>query len=36
MLEAGNAAYTELKNICVWSKANAGMGSFYRSQHELV
>jgi DNA modification methylase len=36
MLEAGEAAYTELKNICVWSKANAGMGSFYRSQHEFV
>ena len=36
MLAAGNAAYTELKNICVWSKANAGMGSFYRSQHEFV
>jgi DNA modification methylase len=36
MLEAGKAAYTELKNICVWSKANAGMGSFYRSQHEFV
>jgi DNA modification methylase len=36
MLDAGNASYSELKNICVWSKANAGMGSFYRSQHELV
>lgn len=36
MLEAGTVAYTELKNICVWSKANAGMGSFYRSQHEFV
>jgi DNA modification methylase len=36
MLEAGKVAYTELKNICVWSKANAGMGSFYRSQHEFV
>jgi DNA modification methylase len=36
MLEAGRAAYTELKNICVWSKANAGMGSFYRSRHEFV
>lgn len=23
-------------NMCVWSKTNAGMGSFYRSQHELV
>jgi DNA modification methylase len=36
MLEAGKLAYAELKNICVWSKANAGMGSFYRSQHEFV
>lgn len=26
----------ELKNICVWVKSNAGMGSFYRSQHEFV
>jgi len=25
-----------LKNICVWVKSNAGMGSLYRSQHELV
>ena len=36
VLAAGTAAYTELKNICVWVKNNAGMGSFYRSQHELV
>ena len=36
MLEAGEAAYSELKNMCVWVKDNAGMGSFYRSQHELV
>jgi DNA modification methylase len=28
--------YFELKNICVWVKDNAGMGSLYRSQHELV
>jgi hypothetical protein len=26
----------QLKNICVWVKSNAGMGSFYRSQHEFV
>lgn len=26
----------EFKNLCVWVKSNAGMGSFYRSQHELV
>jgi DNA modification methylase len=36
ILGAGNAIYAELKNICVWCKANAGMGSLYRSQHEFV
>ena len=33
---AGHRAYTELKNVCVWNKTNAGMGSLYRSKHELV
>jgi hypothetical protein len=36
MLAAGNAAYSDLKNLCVWAKNNGGMGSLYRSQHELV
>jgi DNA modification methylase len=36
MLAAGGKAYSELKNLCVWNKSNAGMGSFYRSKHELV
>jgi DNA modification methylase len=36
LLAAGNAAFTELKNLCVWNKTNGGMGSFYRSKHELV
>jgi DNA modification methylase len=36
LLAAGNEIYPELKNICVWVKHNTGMGSFYRSQHELV
>jgi DNA modification methylase len=36
ILQAGRNAYHELKNICVWAKNNGGMGSFYRSQHELV
>jgi DNA modification methylase len=36
MLEAGHAVYSEFKNLCVWNKNNAGMGSFYRSKHELV
>jgi DNA modification methylase len=37
--EVSNAAlelYSELKNVCVWAKTNAGMGSLYRSQHELI
>jgi len=36
LLNAGAEAYTSLKNICVWVKGNGGMGSLYRSQHELV
>jgi DNA modification methylase len=36
LLAAGREAYGELKNVCVWVKDNAGMGSLYRSQHELV
>ena len=33
---AGDSVYTELKNLCVWNKTNGGMGSLYRSKHELV
>ena len=36
MLAAGDAHYAELKNVCIWNKSNAGMGSFYRSKHEMV
>jgi hypothetical protein len=36
LLAAGRAVYSELKNLCVWNKDNGGMGSFYRSKHELV
>ena len=36
ILDAGAARYSELKNLCVWSKTNGGMGSLYRSAHELV
>ncbi len=35
-LAAGNAVFSKLLNLCVWHKPNAGMGSLYRSQHELV
>lgn len=36
VLAAAHDTYSELKNLCVWAKTNAGMGSLYRSQHELV
>ena len=36
LLAAGRGVYGELKNMCVWIKSNCGMGSLYRSQHELV
>lgn len=36
ILAAGDEVYDELVNIAVWNKTNAGQGSFYRSQHELV
>jgi DNA modification methylase len=36
IMEAGNCVYSELKNLVVWAKSNAGMGSLYRSQHELI
>jgi len=36
LLTAGRAVYQKLLNIAVWAKPNAGMGSLYRSQHELV
>ena len=36
MHEAGDAVYAELKNLIVWVKDNGGMGTFYRSRHELI
>ncbi|WP_417492619.1 site-specific DNA-methyltransferase [Maricaulis sp.] len=32
----GRTVYDDLLNLCVWNKSNAGMGSLYRSKHELV
>jgi hypothetical protein len=34
--EAGQQTYVEMLNLAVWVKSNAGQGSFYRSQHELI
>ena len=36
MLQAGQTAFDAFLNLCVWAKTNGGMGSLYRSQHELV
>ena len=36
LLEAGGTVYGETLNVAVWVKSNAGQGSFYRSQHELI
>lgn len=36
LLTAGEARYSDLLNLCVWAKDNGGLGSLYRSQHELV
>ncbi|MAI07896.1 MAG: DNA methylase N-4 [Magnetococcales bacterium] len=36
LIQAGEACYTEMKNICVWNKDNGGMGTLYRSKHEFV
>jgi DNA modification methylase len=36
MVAAGKSAECDPINLCVWVKSNGGMGSFYRSRHELV
>jgi len=36
MISSGEDVGFQLKNLIVWKKSNAGMGSFYRSQHELI
>jgi DNA modification methylase len=36
LLIAGSCALGELKQLCVWNKTNGGMGTFYRSKHELI
>jgi DNA modification methylase len=36
LFAAGAAVFSELKNLCIWNKTNGGMGTFYRSKHELV
>lgn len=35
-IAAGELAFDKRLNIAIWVKSNAGMGAFYRSQHEMV
>lgn len=36
LIEVGRELYGGMLNLVVWNKSNAGQGSFYRSQHELI
>jgi DNA modification methylase len=36
LIGVGRRIYDAMLNLCVWRKTNAGMGSLYRSQHELI
>jgi DNA modification methylase len=36
LIVAGRTVYGAMLNVCVWAKTNAGQGSYYRSQHELI
>jgi DNA modification methylase len=36
LLSAGEKTYSELQNLCIWTKNHTGMGAFYRSRHELI
>src|SRR5262249_5280726 len=36
LISVGSTLYGAMLNLVVWTKTNAGQGSFYRSQHELI
>lgn len=36
LFAAAHGLYGKQLNLCVWNKSNAGMGSLYRSKHELI
>jgi DNA modification methylase len=36
LIDRGRKLYGAMLNLVVWNKSNAGQGSFYRSQYELV
>ena len=36
IMDAAQGIYAELKNLITWVKDSGGMGTFYRSRHELI
>jgi len=36
LLAAGDSVFSELKDLCIWTKANSSMGAFYRGKHQLI
>jgi DNA modification methylase len=36
LIAVGRQLFGAMLNLVVWNKSNAGQGSFYRSQHELI
>ena len=36
LIAASEGVYSEMKNLCIWNKTNGGLGSLYRSKHELI
>jgi DNA modification methylase len=36
LIAVGRKIFGAMLNLAVWNKSNAGQGSFYRSQHELI
>ncbi|SHL76358.1 DNA modification methylase [Paracoccus solventivorans] len=36
VMAAAEGVYSELKNLIAWVKDSGGMGTFYRSRHELI
>jgi DNA modification methylase len=36
LISAGKTSGLDLLNLCVWNKTNGGMGSLYRSKHEMI
>lgn len=36
VLDAADGVFAEMKNLIVWVKDNGGMGTFYRSRHEMI